>query len=55
MDCFPKAFDLDLNTHPLLPGFPGGASGKGPTCQCRDKGWIPGSGRFPGEGHGNLL
>ena len=39
-------------------GFPGGASGKEPTCQCRrhrDVGLIPGSGRSPGEGNGNPL
>ena len=38
--------------------FPGGASGKEPTCQCnrlRDIGLIPGSGRYPGGGPGNLL
>ena len=37
-------------------GFPGSASGKEPTCQCRDKrdpGLIPGSGRSLGEGNGN--
>ena len=37
-------------------GFPGGASGKEPTCQCRTHkrpGSIPGSGRRPGEGNGN--
>ena len=40
-------------------GFPGGASGKEPTCQCRRrKILIPGSGRspgrafLPGESHG---
>ena len=37
-------------------GFPGGASGKEPTCQCRrrirDTGSIPGSGKSPGGGHG---
>ena len=37
-------------------GFPGGASGKEPTCQCiRGAGSIPGLGRSPGEGHGNAL
>ena len=39
-------------------GFPGGASGKEPTCQCKrlkDVGLIPGSGRSPGEGNGNPL
>ena len=35
-------------------GFPGGASGKEPVCQCRrDVGLIPESGRCPGEGNGN--
>ena len=39
-------------------GFPGGTSGKEPTCQCRrlrGAGFIPGSGRSSGEGHGNPL
>ena len=39
-------------------GFPSGASGKEPTCQCRrlrDVGSIPGSGSSPGGGHGNPL
>ena len=37
---------------------PGGAIGQEPTCQCRrhkKHGSIPGSGRSPGEGHGNPL
>ena len=42
-----------------LLGFPGGASGKEPACQCtldiRDVSSIPGSGRSPGVGHGNPL
>ena len=40
-------------------GFPGGASGKEPACQCRrqirDAGLIPGLGRSPGEEHGSVL
>ena len=39
-------------------GFPGGTSGKEPTCQskrCKDSGSIPGLGRSPGGGNGNLL
>ena len=37
-------------------GFPGGASGKEPICQCiRDAGSIPGLGRSPGGVHGNAL
>ena len=33
-------------------GFPRGASGKEPTCQCR-RHKRPGSGKSPGGGHGN--
>ena len=39
-------------------GFPGDPSGREPACQCRrlrDIGFIPGSGRSPGGGHGNPL
>ena len=39
-------------------GFPGGTSGKEPTCQCRDvrdSGLIPGLERSPGGGNGNPL
>ena len=39
-------------------GFPDGASGKEPTCQCgrRERwGFDPGLGRSPGEGNGNPL
>ena len=45
-------------TYRFLVGFPGGASGKEPVCQCRtirDVGWIPEVGRFLGAGHGNPL
>ena len=33
----------------------GGTNDKESTCQCRDAGSFPGSGRCPGEGNGNLL
>ena len=39
-------------------GFPGDASGKEPPANAgdiRDAGLIPGSGRSPGEGQGNLF
>ena len=39
-------------------GFPGGASGKEPIAnagEVKDKGSIPGLGRYPGEGNGNPL
>ena len=39
-------------------GLPGGTSGKEPsasTGDIRDTDFIPGSGRSPGEGHGNPL
>ena len=54
---FPSPYSLRVATINNL-GFPGGASGKEPTCQCRRlkrHGSIPGSGRSPGEGNGNLL
>ena len=34
-------------------GFPGGSNGKESACNAGDTGLIPGSGRFPGEGHRN--
>ena len=36
-------------------GFPGGVEGKESACNAGDTGSVPGSGRFPGEGNGNLL
>ena len=36
-------------------GFPGGSDSKESACNMGDLGSIPGSGRSPGEGHGNLL
>ena len=45
-------------THSLDWGFPDGTIGKNPPVNvgdARDMGSIPGSGRFPGIGHGNPL
>ena len=36
-------------------GFPGGSNGKESACSAGDLGLILGSGRSPGEGHGNPL
>jgi len=36
-------------------GFPGGSVVKNPRANAGDAGWIPGSGRSPGEGNGNPL
>ena len=36
-------------------GFPRSSAGKESACKAGDLGLIPGSGRFPGEGNGNLL
>ena len=52
-----KMFCFLLGAWSLGTCFPGGTSGKEPACQCRrhkSLGWIPGSGRAPGEGHGRL-
>ena len=49
---------VNLSDRRTSQGFPGGASGREPTCQCRthrDLGSIPGSGRSPGGGHGDPL
>ena len=35
-------------------GFPSGLDGKESACKAGDLGSIPGSGRSPGEGNGNL-
>ena len=54
-----KSWADHVESNIYIYGLPGGASGKEPACQCRrskrDKGWIPGLGRFPGRGHGNPL
>ena len=42
-----------LNTFTL--GFPGGSDSKVSACNAGDLSSIPGSGRSPGEGNGNLL
>ena len=36
-------------------GLPCSSDGKESLCNVGDPGSIPGSGRFPGEGNGNLL
>ena len=38
-----------------IQGFPGGSEGKASACNAGDLGWIPRSGRSPGEGNGNPL
>ena len=35
--------------------FPGGSADKESACNAGDLGYIPGSGRSPGEGNGNPL
>ena len=39
----------------LYSAFPGGSDGKASAYNVGDPGSIPGSGRSPGEGNGNLL
>ena len=36
-------------------GFPDSSVGKESTCNAGDLGWIPGLGRYPGEGKGYPL
>ena len=35
--------------------FHGGSDGKASVCNAGDKGFIPGLGRFPGEGNGSRV
>ena len=39
----------------MYAGFPGGSVLKNPPATAGDVGSLPGSGRFPGGGNGNLL
>ena len=39
----------------MVAGFPGGSDSKESACNVAGLGSIPGSGRFPGGGHGNPL
>ena len=54
---FPKYLrtKLILSGHVICLGFPGGSDGKESACSAGDLGWLPGSGRSPGEGDGNPL
>ena len=45
----------NLSTCMCKKGFPGGSEGKASAYNVGDLGSIPGSGRSPGEGNGNLL
>ena len=48
-----KAKTVDVKLVLILLGFPRGSDGKESACNEEDPGLIPGSGRCPGEGHGN--
>ena len=43
---------IDVTTSKKL-GFPGGSDSKVSACSAGNLGWIPRSGRSPGEGNGN--
>ena len=45
---------MDLGSFEFM-GFTGGSEGKESTCNEVHPGWIPGSGKSPGEGNGNRL
>ena len=46
---------LILSGHVICLDFPGGLDGKESASRAGDLGWIPGSGRSPGEGNDNPL
>ena len=56
MRLFPRTgCDDELTVGCVLQGFPGGSEGKESACHVGHLGFIPGSGRSPGEGTGNPL
>ena len=52
---FGKNFFFFFRIEVWLICFPGGSDGKESACNTEDVGSVPGAGRFPGEGTGNLL
>ena len=54
---FDKVLAVKSFFFPLLPykGFPGSLVGKESACNAGDPGWIPGLGKFSGEGIGYPL
>ena len=44
-----------MNKYNQVEGFSGSSDGKESSCNAKDPGLIPGSGRAPGEGNGNPL
>ena len=50
-----RTTDPNEVTYAKPQGFPSGSDGKESACNAGDLGLNPGSGRSPGEGHGNLL
>ena len=46
---------LESHINRITQGLPWWLSCTGSACRARDMGWIPGLGRFPGEGNGNPL
>ena len=51
----PPTHNIKYRNSIVSRGFPGGSDGKESTSQAGDLGSIPGLGRFPRGGHGNLL
>ena len=52
---FGSVFLSLFKIHTLLVGFPGGSKCTESACSAGDQSSVPGSGRPPGEGHGNPL
>ena len=53
--CLSANLSFDLQRFFCLLDFPGGSDGKASAYNVGNLGSIPGSGRSPGEGNGNLL
>ena len=50
-----KSRKVGMMSHHGNAGYPGGSDGKASASNAGDHGSIPGLGRSPGEGNGNLL
>ena len=52
---FSEVLDGDIFVDHHTVGFPGGSVVMNPPANVAETGWIPGSGRSPGEGNGNAV
>ena len=52
---FQKLHVVEIIALLCIRGLPSGSDSKESACNAGDPSWIPGSGKYPGEGNGNSL